>query len=375
MLHHQEPDVVLQATSGKSLKKASKLEKFNHVLSQALTHFAALDRYDENGVLIGNKAFEEEGIFRVSGAQTQIQDVFRKMLGEAPNDLAGDPTATLLSGFENFIINEHNIIGLIKYGLRNFQIQWSKEAQGEFEAFRQSNDGKNKMSFQVLIDNMLKKGLHEEAKALHNLLHLCHRVNSFEARNKMSDSNIGIAIAPSIALFFKNNLAIDQPTQAGLPEEQLEAGRARFIEAMKDPYFSKSYSAQNPQVAVNMAKRYEDNKKYPPIVKPVVVFGIKLPMWLSKVIRFFTGNPTPKPVVTVTQPSLKPTTAQEAPPIEASVSLQKQDTGPLQAKEAKVQVESKRQKVVTHRHKDKSTRESKEPEQTKRSPRKKTKHK
>ena len=71
------------------------------------------------------------------------------------------------------------------------------------------------------------------------------------------------------------------------PKEQLDAGKNRLMEAMENDYFSKTFSQQNPAIAVSIAKQYEDNIKYPPFQKPVTIFGVKLPKWISNVVRFF----------------------------------------------------------------------------------------
>ncbi len=288
MLESAQTDVVLQATKDKSLQKALSLAKFNSLLDQSLAHIHHFDKFEEDK-LVANQFLENEGIIRESGSVDKINDAFRQMLGDPLEDLKGDPTSNPLSAFRDFTSNQNNVIGLIKKGLREYKVQWSKEAQDEFENFRQKNaGGESKMSFEELIKILLAKNLVEEAKALHNLLHLLNNARHFENKNKMNANNLGIAIAPSIAIFFGNHLAIDSATQSFLSvhsHAQLAAGRERLHEAMQSNYFSKTFSATNPEVAAKMAKQYDDNKKYPPIVKPVVFLGFKLPMWLSKIIR------------------------------------------------------------------------------------------
>ena len=99
---------------------------------------------------------------RISGNATQMQGMYEKMFGDPPQDLKGDPSAYPLSSFSDIVSNEHNIVGLLKKGLRDYQIHWSQEAQEEFENFRQNNEVKGNenvktMSFETLIDNLIQK--------------------------------------------------------------------------------------------------------------------------------------------------------------------------------------------------------------------------
>ncbi|MGD9591539.1 MAG: Rho GTPase-activating protein [Candidatus Berkiella sp.] len=357
MLQTLDDDVVLKATSEVSLKKASKIAKFNSVLDQALLHIRESPTF-----------LKEEGIIRISGSKTEIDSAFEKMLGKPTADLSGDPSQNPLSSLGDFTSNPHNVIGLLKKCLRDYPIHWSKEAQEEFEKFRQSNQSEkeeeNKMSFEQLIDNLIARKLYDEAKVLHNILHLCYQASLQGEANKMPASNLFLALGPSIGQCF--DLALDPSSVAfGLskhPLSQHKGGQAQFLKAMKqeNTYFSKPFFAARPDIANEMAKEYEDKKKYPPLVKPVVFLGIKLPTWMSRIIRAFKRN-KPKEDQKERQakePSPSPQNV-ESP---ASVNDQKDNQQPLSPTiEAAMQAaksvdhsqqEEKSQQNTKHKHHD-----------------------
>lgn len=232
-----------------SLEKASFLQKHNCILDQAISHIRSFDK--PNG---GNIFLESEGVLRLSGSKEKIEAHYKKMVS--------DPNAATFTSNDLLIKDDNNIVGIVKMTLKEISVPWSEGARKAFSTFVDNP----KMSYEELVEQIAKEGSLEEAKALHNILYLCHEVCAHSDNNKMIASNIQIAIGPSIAIFLKQRVPLDPAGQMNIySEEQLKSGLARFTNAIskENPYFSKTFSEMNPEMAANLRDEYI--KKFPPI--------------------------------------------------------------------------------------------------------------
>jgi len=164
-----------------SLAKATPLEKTNAVFEKVI-HYAT-----------NKSAFlENEGIFRLPGAKGDIDAMYVKV--------EQDPSRFVIENEANFILEPNNISGLLKRFALTERL-WSPEASAilmlELESERDQID--DPMDLNDVIQQLIAKNHLEEAKMLHNALHLCHLVAEKSDRNKMPAANMFQTIGPWLA--------------------------------------------------------------------------------------------------------------------------------------------------------------------------------
>jgi hypothetical protein len=286
MLHsaESEKDILLEETSKRSLKNASRIQKYNNLLDQALAYIHLFDKEDGS-----NTFLETDKLLRVSGSNNQINQVFNKMMGRAKN-LSGDPSIRALQSFDKFIKDPNNVIGLIKYGLNEIKIYWPISVHDAFQAF--VNDPS--MSFENFIQRLLEKGAIEEAKVFHNLLYLFHRIYHFHAKNNMHENEIFKIVAEPLTHFSNNGLpfAISSKKHFGqtlkFSQEQLTQGEKRLVEAIKNKYFEENFTQRFPLESTSLVKLYQNDTQFPILTEPMKMLGFVIPRWLSDfLIKYF----------------------------------------------------------------------------------------
>ncbi|MBI2791288.1 MAG: hypothetical protein HYX61_04970 [Gammaproteobacteria bacterium] len=286
MLHsaESEKDILLEETSKRSLKNASRIQKYNNLLDQALAYIHLFDKEDGT-----NSFLETDKLLRVSGSNNQINQVFNKMMGRAKN-LSGDPSIRSLLSFDKFIKDPNNVIGLIKYGLSEIKIYWPISVHDAFRAF--VNDPS--MPFENFIQRLLEKGAIEEAKVFHNLLYLFHRIYHFHAKNNMHENEIFKIIAEPLTHFSNNGLpfALSSRKHFGqtlkFSQEQLTQGEKRLVEAIKNKYFEKNFTQRFPVESASLVKLYQNDTQFPILTEPMKMLGFVIPHWLSDfLIKYF----------------------------------------------------------------------------------------
>jgi hypothetical protein len=222
------------------LKTANMTEKYNSMLEQVLYHIHSFDA--PNG---GNSFLEEEGTLRQSGNQEHMNIMMSGMIS--------DPTKNSLEKYKEYTLFTHTVAGLVKKGLREWNVDWSDEANASFKEFLNNPS----MSFYDLTQDLMKKNAVEEARILHNLLHMCHIVLQHQSKNKMGANNIHTTFAPSLAIFVKQRLALDPSTQASAYNiDTLNSGAHRLINAFKDPSFRYDFAKTYPEQQMKLEESY-----------------------------------------------------------------------------------------------------------------------
>lgn len=164
-----------------SFVKATNVEKANVVLDKVI------DQADSDPDFLKTK-----GVFRVSASSDKVDSLIAKMNGD-PSQLSFDDTA----GAED---KSHIIIGILKRHVLAPNV-WSEDAaailSAEFE--------EDKINLNSVIQKLIAGNHLEEAKMLHNLLHLGNLTVLESESNSMGTSNMSIIFAPWFASLINMN--------------------------------------------------------------------------------------------------------------------------------------------------------------------------
>lgn len=228
-----------------SLAQATPLEKTNAVFEKVI-HYAT-----------NNSAFlENEGVFRLPGAGGTIDAKYPVVLK--------DPTSWSLEEDAEFTIEFSNVTGLLKRFVLT-ENQWSKEAAAilmlELESERELN---NKINLDEVIQELIAKNHLEEAKMLHNALHLCHLIALKSDRNKMPAANMYQTIGPWLATMARGDeatfmkLAIEAAAATGHKTDPLGLGKTK---PTGEPLYGKTFNESYPEAAQQLAQAHAEIPK------------------------------------------------------------------------------------------------------------------
>ncbi len=177
-----------------SLKKATHLEKANHVLEKFIQYATHQDEAAQLHLL------KQEGIFRLSGSSPQIDKLYAK--------IDKDPSTLAFESEEDFVLEPNNVTGFLKRYLLSSNLKWSDAAAAILRAELQ-RDTQN-YDLAKVIQQLIAANHLEEAKMLHNLLHISRLVSLRAATNKMTVSNMFQTFSPTLV-----NLAQGDDSLAG----------------------------------------------------------------------------------------------------------------------------------------------------------------
>lgn len=177
-----------------SLKKATHLEKANHVLEKFIQYATHQDESAQLHLL------NQEGIFRLSGSSPQIDKLYAK--------IDKDPSTLAFEREKDFVLEPNNVTGFLKRYLLSSNLKWSNDAAAILRAELQ-RDTQN-YDLAKVIQQLIAANHLEEAKMLHNLLHISWLVSLRAATNKMTVSNMFQTFSPTLV-----NLAQGDNSLAG----------------------------------------------------------------------------------------------------------------------------------------------------------------
>lgn len=214
-----------------SLEKGTQLEKANHVLEKVLEHATLND----------NAFLKHEGIFRLAGKATEVDGLYQRF--------HGDPTQLVIENEANFNNDHNNIVDFLKRFLRADNLGWSSEASDILKA--ELSTRSEYFEYEKVIKELIDKNHLEEAKMLHNVLHLMNRASLQTGINKMNPSNLGIVMGPWIVNYMAR---FDNPLEAiavGQNKQNKE-------NPMKIDTFGQSFDQTYPDAAQLIAQRHAE---------------------------------------------------------------------------------------------------------------------
>lgn len=214
-----------------SFAKATQLEKANLVLERVMEHATQ-----------NNSAFlKKEGIFRLAGKATEVDGLYKKF--------HGDPTRLVIENEAEFNGDHNNIVDFLKRFLRADDLGWSSEAS---EILKNELTTKSEhFEYENVIRELIEKNHLEEAKMLHNVLHLMYLASLQSDSNKMNVSNLSIVMGPWI---------INYMARFDNPLESIAVGQNKTNkdDPMKINSFNQPFDRTHPVAAQSIAARHEE---------------------------------------------------------------------------------------------------------------------
>lgn len=166
---------------------ASSLEITNHILDQILIHLA--NEKSRNAFL------DTEGLYRKSGEAEKIEAYFNTIKNTYPLKLFAD--------FTDLMEDPHVVIGVLKKALQATEFHWPIQAKPLLLAFQnifyENSEAMDPQSLVDLIVSLSSCDVVEEAKLIHNLIHLGYLISSHGSQNKMDPFNMARLIGPALS--------------------------------------------------------------------------------------------------------------------------------------------------------------------------------
>lgn len=214
-----------------SYAKATQLEKANLVLERVLEHATQ-----------NNSAFlKKEGIFRLAGKVPEVDGLYKKF--------HGDPSQLVIENEAEFRADHNNIVDFLKRFLRADDLGWSSEASAILK--NELTTRSEYFEYENVIRELIEKNHLEEAKMLHNALHLMYLASLQSASNKMNISNLSIVMGPWI---------INYMARFDNPLESIAVGnnKSNKDDPMKINSFNQPFDRTHPAAAQSIAARHEE---------------------------------------------------------------------------------------------------------------------
>lgn len=183
-----------------NLSNATPLEKANVVLDKVIA-------YSTNSPTF----LDAVGIFRQSGDGNIVDGMYRKV--------DADLSRLRLENENDYTRVEHNVTGLLKRYILSDQMQWSSEAAAILanELHQKLDDRTFDFDFKPVIEKLIAENHLEEAKMLHNTLHMGYLVAAKSEKNKMTPANMFQTFAPWLAGMSKDESLYMMMTLAAKP--------------------------------------------------------------------------------------------------------------------------------------------------------------
>ncbi len=166
------------------MKKGPKdtLSVSNQILEQVLGYFAT-----------NSQQLRMEGILRIDGNVAQQKEVLERVKTNPSKKPITSKENLKTLGQDGKVKLEltHNIIGVLKKSLKD-PLGFSPRA---IEVVREFD----KITPNDLVEELIKVDSFEEAKIIHNLLHLGFLVAKNQQANKMTPNNVAVVLTPQIA--------------------------------------------------------------------------------------------------------------------------------------------------------------------------------
>lgn len=260
-----------------NLSKATTLEKANVVLEKVITHAQNSSSF-----------LTAEGIFRQSADGNIVDEMYRKV----------DPDLSRLH-LENekaFTLIDHNVTGLLKRYILSDQMQWSREACALLtnELHQKLDDRTFDFNFKPIIERLIAENHLEEAKMLHNTLHIGYLVAAKSEKNKMPPSNMFQTFAPWLADMAKDDGLYMMMTLAAKPvSEQNKDALGLYNNGA--PVYAQTFDQTYPDAANKIKAQHANipNRAFTIKGMPEAAAGIKMPRMLTKARDWLTNTAIP----------------------------------------------------------------------------------
>lgn len=230
---------MIRMTGETNLSKVTPLVKANTVLEKVIAYSQTVPSF-----------LNVVGIFRQSGDSTYVDEMYSKV--------EGDPERLQLENEQQFCTVEYNVTGLLKRFILDDKMQWSNDAALILHnELSEKLDSRNFVfNLKSVIDKLIEKNQLEEAKMLHNVLHMAYLVSEKSAKNKMPPSILFQTYAPWLAGMAKANDGLSMMlTMASKPVTSQNLDTLGLYKA-GNPVYSKTFDQTYPQAAANVAKQH-----------------------------------------------------------------------------------------------------------------------
>lgn len=285
----------VEAAAKKSLGTARDLQHLNSLLEQADT------------ILQETNAYEQEGIFRLSGNRNTIQAAFDSIM-QKPSERT---LANHGSQSEALTSDPNNIVGIVKYKLekmRHTPDDYSDDVKTVLREFNNRLDQDPPMLISEVIQRLLEKQAFEEAKFFHNMMYISRQVSERHSINKMTKENVGISIAGPRFQNFIDEVLGDTP-DPGTAFQNLQKYQKVIIQDIdthapdESPVFAKRFEKAHPEanqaLRLSQAEAYLSRKKDPKLMSTEDLKDLlerskslvqSIPKFLSKInpFKFFS---------------------------------------------------------------------------------------
>lgn len=284
----------VEATAKKSLDTGRDLQHLNSLLEQA------------DVILKAKSAYEQVGIFRLSGNRNTIQAAFNAIMQKPSERTLADhgPQSEALSSDPN------NIVGLVKFKLehlRHTPDDYSDDVKSILREFKQRLDEEPPMLISEVIQQLMDKEALEEAKFFQNMMYISRQVTERQNVNKMTKENVAISIAGPRFQNFIDEVLGDSP-DPGTAFQDLQKYQKLIIQDIDtntlngNPVFAKRFDSAHPEanqaLRLSQAKSYLSRKKEPKLMTAEDLKDLlerskslvqSIPKFLSKIspLKFF----------------------------------------------------------------------------------------
>ncbi len=224
-----------------SFVKATHLEKTNVVLDKVIACATNTPGF-----------LETVGIFRVPAAVGEVDALYRKA------DL--DPSElSLESSVDADDASKHNVTGLLKRYILSDNLQWSDDAARILAAELE----KDNFNFADTIQQLLDKQYFEEAKMLHNVMHMAYIIAQKSDNNKMPAANMFQAFGPWLARMSKGAPDVEmklamQAIAATSGGVKIDMMGVNATNAKGEPHYNKTFDQIYPQHALALAAQHAE---------------------------------------------------------------------------------------------------------------------
>lgn len=214
-----------------SYANATHLEKANLMLDKVVEHAMQND----------NAFLKHEGIFRLAGSKDDVDKVYAKY--------AAEPSELVIDKEPEFIKDHNNVVDYLKRFIRTNNLGWSDEASEILK--NELMEQGDYFEYEKVIKVLIAKNHLEEAKMLHNVLHLMRLVSLQSEKNKMNPSNLSIVMGPWIVEYMAK---VDNPLDA----LTIGSNKSNKSDPMKLSSFEQNFDQKYPEVAQKLAERHAE---------------------------------------------------------------------------------------------------------------------
>ncbi|MBI2792900.1 MAG: hypothetical protein HYX61_13200 [Gammaproteobacteria bacterium] len=271
-----------------SFAEASPLQKSNQIIEQGLSVIHNAGNPNSPGV---NSILSVNGIFRQSSKEMETAAFYAKM--------KKDPTANSLVNSGSFKDDGMQVAGVLKKAMTDVPVWEGRPLEILLENLDidpvTKEKGNKPIDLKNCIEELIQAGYMEEAKLLHNLMHVSYLVVVNSEKNKATAYNMAAQFfAPQLDRIINvNPNTMEEAAKMGLSayarsakttEDILGINRTESTKNGEEKSFAQTFDQKYPKAANELAHQYKS------ISQPVKIFGIKMPKFIGNAIKKLTSS-------------------------------------------------------------------------------------